>query len=40
MANILIVEDETAMQGIIAENMRKAGHPCLTPEEGIERLMI
>ncbi|MCI8810737.1 MAG: response regulator transcription factor [Oscillibacter sp.] len=40
MANILIVEDETAMQGIIAEYMRKGGHTCLTADDGIDALMI
>ena len=40
MANILIVEDEKAMQDIIAEYMRKGGHTCFTADDGIEALMI
>ena len=40
MANILIVEDEKAMQDIIAEYMRKGGHTCFTADDGIDALMI
>ncbi len=29
MANILIVEDEKAMQDILAEYMRRGGHTCV-----------
>ena len=40
MANILIVEDEKAMQDIIADYMRKGGHTCFTADDGIDALMI
>ena len=40
MAHILIVEDEKAMQDIIAEYMRKGGHTCLTADDGIDALVI
>ena len=40
MANILIVEDEKAMQDIIADYMRKGGHTCLTADDGIDALML
>ena len=39
MANILIVEDETAMQDIIADYMRKGGHTCFTADDGIDALV-
>ena len=39
MANILIVEDEKAMQDIIAEYMRKGGHTCFTADDGIDALV-
>ena len=39
MANILIVEDETAMQDIIADYMRKGGHTCYTADDGIDALV-
>ena len=38
MANILIVEDEKAMQDIIADYMRKGGHACFTTDDGIDAL--
>ncbi len=40
MANILIVEDEKAMQEIIAEYMQKGGHTCFTADDGIDALVI
>ena len=39
MANILIVEDETAMRDIIADYMRKGGHTCFTADDGIDALV-
>lgn len=39
MPNILIVEDETAMQDIIADYMRKGGHTCFTADDGIDALV-
>ena len=39
MANILIVEDEKAMQDIIADYMRKGGHACFTADDGIDALV-
>lgn len=40
MANILVVEDEKAMQDIIAEYMRRGGHACLTADDGIDALLL
>ena len=40
MANILIVEDEKAMQDIIADYMRRGGHTCFTAGDGIDALML
>ena len=40
MANILIVEDEQAMQDIIADYMGKGGHTCVTAGDGIDALML
>ena len=40
MPNILIVEDEKAMQDIIAEYMRKGGHTCFTADDGIDALVM
>ena len=40
MASILIVEDEKAMQDIIAEYMRKGGHTCFTADDGIDALVM
>ncbi len=40
MANILIVEDEKAMQDIIVEYMRKGGHTCFTADDGIDALVV
>ena len=40
MANILIVEDEKAMQDIIAEYMRRGGHTCFFANDGIDALVI
>ena len=40
MPNILIVEDEKAMQDIIAEYMQKGGHTSYTADDGIDALVI
>lgn len=40
MANVLIVEDEKAMQDIIVDYMQKGGHTCLTADDGIDALVI
>ena len=40
MPNILIVEDEKAMQDIIAEYMQKGGHTSYTADDGIDALAI
>lgn len=40
MSNILIVEDEKAMQDIIADYMRKGGHTCFTADDGIDALVM
>ena len=40
MANILIAEDEKAMQDIIADYLRKGGHTCFTAGDGIDALVI
>lgn len=40
VANILVVEDEKAMQNIIEEYMRKGGHTCFSADDGIEALAI
>ncbi len=40
MADILIVEDEKAMQDIIAEYMRKGGHTCFTADDGVDALVL
>ena len=40
MADILIVEDEKAMQDIIAEYMRKGGHTCFTDDDGVDALVL
>ena len=40
MANILIVEDEKAMQDIIVDYMRKGGHTCFTADDGIDALVV
>lgn len=40
MANILIVEDEKAMQDIIVEYMQKGGHTCFTADDGIDALVM
>ena len=40
MANILIVEDEKAMQDIIVDYVRKGGHTCFTADDGIDALEI
>ena len=39
MASILIVEDEKAMQSILAEYMQKGGHRCFTADDGMDALM-
>jgi len=39
MAKILIAEDETVMQDIIADYMRKGGHACFTADDGIDALV-
>ncbi len=40
MSNILVVEDEKAMQDIIADYLRKGGHTCFTADDGIDALML
>ena len=40
LANILIVEDEKAMQDIIVDYMRKGGHTCFTAGDGIDALVM
>ena len=40
VANILIAEDEKAMQDIIADYLRKGGHTCFTAGDGIDALVI
>ncbi len=40
MANILIVEDEKAMQDIFAEYMRRGGHTCVTADDGVDALVL
>lgn len=40
MANILIVEDEKAMQDIIADYIRKDGHICFTADDSLEALIM
>ncbi len=40
MSSILIVEDEKAMQEIIADYMRKGGHTCFTADDGIDALVM
>lgn len=40
MANILIVEDEQAMQAILAEYMGNGGHTCFTASDGVDALSI
>ena len=40
LANILIVEDEKAIQDIIAEYMQKGGHTCFTADDGIDALVM
>ena len=40
LAKILIVEDEKAMQDIIAEYMQKGGHTCFTAGDGIDALVM
>ncbi|PWM57728.1 MAG: DNA-binding response regulator [Subdoligranulum variabile] len=40
MANLLIVEDEKNMQGIIADFMRRGGHTCFTADDGVDALMM
>jgi len=40
MPNILVVEDEKAMQDIIADYMRKGGHTCFTADDGIDALVL
>lgn len=39
MADILIVEDEKALQDIIADYMRRGGHTCFTADDGIDALV-
>ena len=39
MANILIVEDEKAMQEIIADFLHKNGHNCFTADDGVDALV-
>ena len=40
MADILIVEDEQAMQDIIAAFLRKGGHRCFPAGDGVEALLL
>ncbi|MDE7187060.1 MAG: response regulator, partial [Lachnospiraceae bacterium] len=40
MANILVVEDEKSMQGIIVEYMQRGGHTCFTADDGMEALQL
>ena len=40
MANILIVEDQKAMQDILAEYMRRGGHTCVTADDGVDALVL
>lgn len=40
MANILIVEDEKAMQDILMDYMRKGGHTGFTADDGIDALVM
>ncbi len=40
MAKILIAEDETVMQDIIADYMRRGGHTCFTVGDGEDALML
>ncbi len=40
MAKILIAEDETVMQDIIADYMRRGGHTCFTAGDGEDALML
>ena len=40
MANILIVEDEKNMQGIICAYMHRGGHACFTADDGVDALML
>ena len=40
MASILIVEDEQAMQDIIADYMRKGGHRCVSAGDGLGALVM
>lgn len=40
MANLLIVEGEKNMQGIIADFMRRGGHTCFTADDGVDALMM
>ena len=39
MADILVVEDEKAMQDIIADYMQKGGHTCFTADDGVDALV-
>ena len=39
LVQLLIVEDEKAMQDIIADYMRKGGHACFTADDGIDALV-
>ena len=39
MADILVVEDEKAMQDIIADYMQKGGHTCFTADDGVDSLV-
>lgn len=39
MANILIVEDEKALQDIVADYLRKGGHTCFTADDGVDYYM-
>ena len=40
MANILVVEDEKALQDILADYIQKGGHTCLTADDGVDALAV
>ncbi len=40
MANILIAEDETYMQDIIAGYLRRSGHRCFLADDGVDALAL
>lgn len=40
MANILIVEDEKPIRDILADYLHRAGHVCVTAEDGVDALVV